>query len=154
MKPKLNWNRNVPESYVQLTRKITPSNLNKMKQNHVSDLDSLWSIHRHVASFLKWEGGRLILNKILTSKKKVRGWKDIFLNPFPLAKSDADQKTLASKDVRKILFVVGRGVGATSIPLASTFHCLFTCFQIDFLHGAIKIGRGATTCKFNFCMKI
>lgn len=27
-------------SYVQLTRKITPSNLNKMKQNHVSDLDS------------------------------------------------------------------------------------------------------------------
>lgn len=113
-----------------------------MKQNHVSDLDSHWSIHRHVALFLKWEGGRLILNKIMTSKKKVRGWKDIFLNPFPLAKSDADQKTLASKDVRKILFVVGRGVGATSIPLASTFHCLFTCFQIDFLHGAIKIGRG------------
>lgn len=111
MKPKLNWNRNVPESYVQLTRKITPSNLNKIKQNHVSDLDSHWSIHRHVASFLKWEEGRLILNKILTSKKKARGWKDIFLNPSPLAKSDADQKTLASKDVQKILFVVERGGG-------------------------------------------
>lgn len=112
MKPKLNWNWNVPESYVQLTRKITPSNLNKMKQNHVSDLDSHWSIHRNVASFLKWEGGRLILNKILTSKKKkVRGWKDIFLNPSPLAKSDADQKTLASKDVQKILICGGKGGG-------------------------------------------
>lgn len=153
MKPKLNWNRNVPESYVQLTRKITPSNLNKMKQNHVSDLNSHWSIHRHVASFLKWEGGRLILNKILTSQKKVRGWKDIFLSPSPLAKSDADQKTLASKDVQKILFVVGGG-GGNKYTFSLKISLLIYLFSNRFFTWCHKIGRGATTGKFSFCMKI